>query len=371
MENSYQEFISRLKKLYGAFDETNKKFEKAPNSEISRDLGYSDAQFSRLINESATDGEYARANLNAQRILTLLNLEAQLKNAPPVQSKKKRIFSGIAIALIGLVAGYGIGDFKKPLAQPNQGRYDMLRWSFETDYINSYSKLNDLPDHCDFPCYKYQGKWELANAYKLPFFLERSGFHYAATEVHMYARCLPEESVSGKILEGYEYQKHEIWYDIRELSIDSFLVKNGNELHESYKQLDFNKDPNFVKLAYVHTFFVNEFTIDTIEVERIGKVVGRDIEFVDADLLRDKLKSSELATKVLKEVNEIIKKRLEDFSRPVLCGPAKVPTKDFHEIINGNRMSYDCQLTTSRVSINYTKSYELVDQYVKNKCRPL
>jgi hypothetical protein len=70
MKDSYINFVNKLKKLYGAFDERLKKFEKAPNSEISRDLGYSDAQFSRLINESATEGEYSRANQNAERILT-------------------------------------------------------------------------------------------------------------------------------------------------------------------------------------------------------------------------------------------------------------------------------------------------------------
>lgn len=370
MENTYREFVSQLKKLYGEYDETHKKFEKAPNSEIARELGYSDAQFSRLINESATEGEYARANQNARRILTLLHLERQVKVLSVKKSPARRFVSGVIIAAIALALGYLLGGKMSDPVVKEAPRYDMLRWSFETEFINSYTKLKDLPQDCNFPCYKYQGKWELKNAYKLPFFRERSGFHYLATEAHMYARCMPEKSASGTVIEGYEYQNHEIWYDKRELPIDSFVTQNGLDLISSYRGLDFRNDDNFVKVAYVHTFFRNEFNLDSAQVIRNGKVIGRDVEFVPEAELRDELGNNGLVKAVLNEVSQIIANRLEDFSRPVNCVPASVPRPNFHEINEGSEMHFDCRLTTGRVSIPYRKTYVLVDQYVKNRCRP-
>jgi hypothetical protein len=373
MKSPYNDFVFKLKKLYGGFDEEQKKFEKAPNSKISRELGYSDAQFSRLINESATEGEYARANQNAERILTLLKLEEELKSVRTGKTKRRHIVLCVFLVLISASLGYFINQKIQdeiPLESLNT-RFDMLKWSFETEYINPYTKLVNLPSDCDFACYKYQGKWELGETYKVPFFRERSGFHYAATEVLMYARCMPEKSSKGDVLEGYEYQKHEIWYDTNESPIDSFLIENGTELKEEYKNMDFSKQKNFIKVAYVHTFFRNEFKIDTTQILRSGKVIGRDIEFVSNEELESQLGSADMVDEISNEVQKIITNRLEDFSRPISCGQANTPDLNFHEIKEGSKLSFDCQLTTGRVSLDYAKVYVLKDQFIKNRCRPV
>lgn len=36
----------------------------------------------------------------------------------------------------------------------------------------------------------------------------------------------------GKFMEGYEYQKHEIWYDILERPIGEFILDDGTWLKE-------------------------------------------------------------------------------------------------------------------------------------------
>lgn len=372
MKSFYNDFVFKLKKLYGGFDKEHKKFEKAPNSKISRDLGYSDAQFSRLINDSATEGEYARANQNADRILTLQRLEEEIKSVRSGNSKRRYLGIGVLLIVISAFAGYFLNKQMqgKNESSSSNTRLDMLRWSFETEYVNPYTKLIDLPNNCDFACYKYQGKWELGESYKIPFFRERSGFHYAATEVVMYARCMPEKSLTGNFLEGYEYQKHEIWYDINESPIDSFLTQNGTELSEEYNNMDLSKQKNFIKVANVHTFFRNEFTIDSTQILRSGKVIGRDIEFVSNEELEYQLGSSKMVNDISKEVQKIIANRLEDFSRPISCGEAVTPSLNFNEIKEGNTMEFDCQLTTGRVSLDYSKSYVLKDQFIKNKCRP-
>lgn len=371
MDELYSEFVLKLTKLYGTFDDGSKRFEKASNSKISRDLGYSDAQFSRLINQSATTGEYNRAIQNVDRILRVQQLEKNLKSDRGPQdwkSSKFWVISSVVLfcVLIAVLILWRYVENDGDRNMVTNDRDDMLRWTFETSFINPYTKLNDLPEDCNYPCYKYQGKWKLKEGYKIPFFRERSGFHYAAVEVNMYARCMSEKSDSGNLLEGYEYQKHEIWYDKRELPIDSFL-NDDSSLKEFYQKTDFETDENFVKVAIVHTFFRNEFDLDSNMVHRIGKVIGRDLEFVPDDDLKDLLSAS-IKDDIEGELNMIASNRLEDFSRPIACTDAIAPNPNFNLVKEGDSMSFDCQLTTSRFSINYRKTFELQEQYIKNIC---
>lgn len=372
LKELYSDLVAKLKKLFGRFDEDQKRFEKASNSEIARELGYSDAQFSRLINESATEGEYQRAIQNVDRILHVAQLENELNRTGGIKvswkNSKLWLFSTLALALllIFLIVSFIFNDQGNDNVETTTKRDDMLRWTFETSFVNPYTKLDELPDDCDFPCYKYQGKWQLKEGYKIPFFRERSGFHYSAVEVDMYARCMCEKSETGNVLEGYEYQKHEIWYDKRELPIDSFTYKDSR-LKEFYQHLDFNSDDNFVKVATVHTFFRNEFTIDSLYIHRTGKVIGRDLEFVSYDKL-EKYISSETVKDIENELMRISTNRLEDFSKPIVCETSPVPSKNIHLIKEGDEMSFDCQLTTNRMAMNYTKAFVLTDQYIKNIC---
>lgn len=379
--DKYQEFVEKLVKLYGQFDSELKRFAKSSNSEISRKLGYSDAQFSRLINSSATEGEYVRAIQNTDRILKLMALEKELKQvksgepAPSESSSKRagKILMAVAVllAFCSVFLFYQNRMQRSKLLQVPETRDGMLKWSFETAYVNPFVELDDLPADCSYPCYKYQGKWELKNPYKIPFFRERNGFHYVATEVNMYARCMSEKSAEGNIIEAYEYQRHEIWYDKRELPIDSFMVaSNKTQLRGSYQNLDFEESETFVRLAVIHTFFRNEFNLDSVGIGRSGKVIGRDVEFVPESTLRNKFESASQLQDAMTQVNAIIANRLEDFSRPISCDFAELPKNDFNMISEGDQISFDCQMTTSRFSIDYTKTYVLKNQFIKNTCVP-
>ncbi|RKQ42432.1 hypothetical protein BXY85_3042 [Roseivirga pacifica] len=379
--NNHQEFVGKLEKLYGAFDPEIKRFAKASNSEISRKLGYSDAQFSRLINSSATEGEYARAIQNTNRILKLLELESALKTAKEKQQnganpspKKNTTLLYAVITLLALSTAFFIYksvNFKHEIVGSEETRDDMLKWSFETPFVNPFIELDDLPADCSYPCYKYQGKWELKQPYKIPFFREQNGFHYVATEVNMYARCMSEKSAEGNIIEAYEYQRHEIWYDKRELPIDSFMVAGfQGQLTETYQNQHFEDDNNFVKLAVIHTFFRNEFNLDSGGIERSGKVIGRDVDFVSERELKGEFSSEKLMLDAMTQVNAIITNRLEDFSRPISCDFAALPKDDYNLVIEGDEISFDCEMTTSRFAIDYTKTYVLKDQFIKNTCVP-
>lgn len=374
----HQAFISKLEIHYGTFNSEKNSFESTSNSKIARDLFYSDSQFSRLINNTASEGELIRAVNNVDRLLKVHALEHQIDSlqqpiTKPNSSFRKFILPTIfAIALIGLIIFY-FGTFNKKSTAEVTGdhnRYEMLKWSFENNYIKPYITLKELPEDCYFPCYKYQGKWELKNEYKIPFFRERNGFHYIAKEAIMYASCSDKMISNGEAFEGYEYQKHEIWYDKREFPIDSFLVKGSmTKVRPSYNEAKLEEDPNFVKIAYIHTFFKTEFQIDSSIVKRTGKAIGRDLEFIPDQEISDKLKSKVLLKELKNEINTIAKNRLEDFSKPVTCNPTRAPKVDFNLVEQGDSLSFDCQFSTGRFLVDYTKTYVLKSQYINNYCR--
>ncbi len=374
----HADFVSRLEKHYGSFNSVSNKFESTSNSKIARDLFYSDSQFSRLINNTASEGELKRAIRNVQRLLDVHELRQKETDSGAVSSKsifsRKTLIWISGLLLLALIISLFYPkkaiDTIKSENITEQSRYDMLQWGFENNYIKPYVKLKELPEDCYYPCYKYQGKWKLKNEYKIPFFRERNGFHYVAKEAVMYARCMDERSDRGESFEGYEYQKHEIWYDKMEVPLDSFLTKDINsKLKSSYIQSNFEKDSNFVKIAFVHTFFKTEFKIDSSQIFRSGKAIGRDIEFVSLELLEKQSLSSEILNELRRETNSIAKNILEDFSKPITCNPSTAPNIDFNQIEKGDELSFDCQFSAGRFLVDYTKSYVFEDQYISTNCR--
>ncbi|MFT6127389.1 MAG: hypothetical protein ACI8QP_001274 [Porticoccaceae bacterium] len=371
----HKDFISKLVKRYGAFNNTSKKFESTSNSKIARDLFYSDSQFSRLVNGTASEGEFKRALGNIKRLLDLdqLNKKTQSnKNTPTI----KRIFifliSGLLLSLITVSFLYfkkGESITKSEILTDDT-RYEMLKWGFENNYIQPYVKLKELPDDCYYPCYKYQGRWKLKNIYKIPFFRERNGFHYVAKEAIMYARCMDERDDSGEYFEGYEYQKHELWYDKRELPIDSFMTKGSNtKIIESYNLSNLKDDNNFVKIAYVHTFFRTEFKIDSTLIHRTGKAIGRDIEFVSDEILKNQLNKEVSLAGIKDEIKDISMNRLEDYSKPITCKPTLAPDANFNLIEEGDELNFNCHFSIGRFDVEYNKTYIFDDQYINNNCR--
>ncbi len=370
MTEFYSIFIGKLKLLYGKYDEEKKRFEKISNSEAARDLGYSDAQFSRLIHHSATQKEYQRSIQNIDRILKIRRYEARVE-----RDKKKTIGDWqrkplwfILTILFFIIAMYGI--FFKPtlsnttITSSTPNRDYTLKWAFENSFVTPYIKLNQLPKNGYYPTYKYQGKWELKQPYKLPIFREKNGFHYLATNVIMYAY-----SISPYILKAYEYQHHEIWYDKLHRPIDSFL-SNQYQLKKSYEHLSFKADSNFVKVAVVHTLLQDQFRIDSNKIYRRGKVIGRDLQFVPTKVLQNSSLNNQEIEDLQNSLNEISRNVLEDFSQPISCMPAKVPNSDFNKIKDGDTMSFTCQLTTHRYPLYYTKTFYLKNQFIQTTYKP-
>jgi len=373
MDDLYTLITEKLEKLYGTFDADKKRFKKSSNSKIARELGYSDAQFSRLINGTATRGEYERTLQNVDRVLKIKEFE---ENTPESNSpqfhiiRKKNWLIGTLLLLLLTSSTLLILNITNEKANvENCPRDYTLRWAFETEFVNPYTKLEELPADCNFPCYKLQGKWELNKKYKIPLYIETDGFHYQANSVEMYTRCATSIEPNGRLLEGYEYQMHEIWYDTTESNISTFMNNEDISSDEvtNYETLDFNKDSRFVKVAIVHTLFRNRFAIGD-SISRDGRVIGRDLAPVSQDILKDKL-SEEQVSFINKKLNIIARNGLEDFSRPISCAQSSLPGSDFHEVKEGDLMKFTCELTTNRVPTVYTKAFKLTRQFIKSTCR--
>ena len=378
-DNLHVSFIGKLSKRYGTFNSERNKFASTSNSIIARDLFYSDSQFSRLVNNTASEGEFKRALGNIERLLKLDQLNEITPNKSNVLKSNTVLNRNVLFLLLGILFSvilYLLISTKKEGLNfqdnnlKDETRYEMLKWGFENNFIQPYVKLKELPDDCYYPCYKYQGRWKLKEEYKIPFYRERNGFHYVAKEAIMYARCMDEREDNGEFFEGYEYQKHELWYDKRELPIDSFLTKGSKtQIRKIYNNSDLEKNKNFVKIAYVHTFFRTEFQIDSSLIYRTGKAMGRDIEFVSDEIIEGQLNDGVSIIGLKDEIKSIAVNRLEDYSKPISCNPTKSPNIDFNLIEEGDQMSFNCNFSIGRFIIDYNKTYFFDNQYINNRCR--
>ncbi len=126
-----------------------------------------------------------------------------------------------------------------------------------------------------------------------------------------------------------------------------------------------------MRIGTIHSFYTNEFNVDTSYKYRHGQDIGRDIEFVTDEELTKEIRDRVLLEKIKKERIQIVQDPLKDFSRPSQCEPAVKTRTDFHIVSNGDEMSFHCQmLSAGRFPINYTKTYVLKDQFIKDRCTP-
>jgi hypothetical protein len=109
--------------------------------------------------------------------------------------------------------------------------------------------------------------------------------------------------------------------------------------------------------------------LDSSGVDRHGQDIGRDLDLISEEELAKVIDDKVLLNKIKREMTQIAQDPLRDFSQPSQCNPAIKPSKDFHAIKNGDEMIFHCQMSTAgRFPINYTKTYVLRDQFIKDRC---
>ena len=349
----YHTFVSELSRIYGGFE--NFQFKKATNATIASELNYSNSQFSRLIHNTASHGELERAVNAAHQLAKLKNFRRILKGTV--------LLSSIVISCLVLLLAFQKKDSEPKIPSIKDSFKNLFK---EDEVRNFYTKLQDLPADCSFPSYKYQGEWVLNNAIQIPLFREKNGFHLRISNAVLYTKSANSQ---GTIMEGYELETMEIWYDLEKRVIDEFLVSDGNNQKIPKYQVDFLSDKSFVKLATSSSVIRHEFSFEETGIQKESSIITRDINY----------ESDQFEKLDLKEPT--VKKELEKIAfgqtsrKPINCALAPYPKTDFHQVEEGDQLNFSCMFniknygnTSNLNSVLHGKSFKLKNQYITAIC---
>jgi hypothetical protein len=163
----------------------------------------------------------------------------------------------------------------------------------------------------------------------------------------------------GHAMMGYEHLKSEIWIDTQqEPLVPQYFNPSTKEFTESFKQLSFESDPRFKKIADLAAFNVNMFEVYGDSIARKAELSGR----LAVDV------NKKLAEKYKIDVGNIIKNVLGDLIK-ASCKTAFNPYCNPNDLSEGESIiSFDCVYRISEENLGlekgypYTKSYLLKDQ---------
>ena len=375
----HKQFLEELERKYGPRNLLTSKFGTSSYGVIAKDLCISASQFSKLISGTATEGMYMRSIANIAQLLKIDRLEAEkrellagrarlseeLAQARPDIHKKVRQ-KAMAYGLIAFLAGSALAYFwgfngkqeAVKLAHPLARYFDR---DFNSPYDSPYLDETEVQDYC--PCSAYEGTWSLNEEYKLPLpGNKRPGVYYLAKSSDVRMKCSKSEKNStgtGTHLLGYEYLVNEIWVDTEETPLSPlYFDKASKTFTEAYHQLDFSSLPQFKKLATIHSFFINNFTIYPDSIIRNGEPCGRFATDVD----------QALATKYEIDPKHILENVLADLTTTD-CNSAPNPFCDPNDLREGESViGFDCYYTISTENLGigrgypYRKAFKLIKQ---------
>lgn len=382
MEASIQEkFLEKLEEKYGAWSKPTAKFGNTSYGEIANALSISASQFSKLIYGTATEGMYIRSIENINRLLTreaireerdLAVAENEALKAEIGQMKthgagfRRWFFLLLPITIfLGAVALFYYLNVK-PIASGNQSlNAHPLTLFFDKEYdANFNSPYLDIPEvqaYC--PCSGYEGVWSLSEQYKLPLpGTRKPGVYYVAKSADVRMKCSRYDTMGvgkGRVLMGYEYLINEIWVDtkMRPLS-PTYFDKENKSFTPEFDSLDFEQNPQFKKVATIHSFFIDKFEIYPDSIVRKGEPYGRYASDVD----------QKLADEYEVDIKFILKDVVGDMTT-TSCAATANPFCDPNSLKEKESViAFDCLYTirTENLGIGggypYTKGYRLEEQ---------
>ncbi|MCI4671162.1 MAG: hypothetical protein MRZ79_23690 [Bacteroidia bacterium] len=308
MEDSLKDiFISKLEEKYGNWNKITSKFGTASFGVISKELSISSSQFSKLISGTATEGMYQRSIENIDRLIqgesirkeleqVILEKEALQKELQDSRPKKTPVWVPLVIGFIvmlslGILANYLIHNGSSSSGQVQDLSIHPLAPFFDLDYnTNSNSPYVDpieAQEYC--PCSAYEGVWSLAKPYKLPIPGNRKpGLYYLAKSADVRMKCSHFDTLNigkGRVLMAYEYLVNEIWIDTRFNPISpTYFDMEKKEFTPKFDSLNFERNPNFKKVATIYSFFVDKFEIREGLIYRKGEHNGRYASEINEEL---------------------------------------------------------------------------------------
>ena len=376
------EFIARLEERYGPLERQTSKFGSSAFGVIADDLSISASQFTKLLYGTATEGMYVRSIENINRLLNhdaakrerdhlLQANDEQSRELSKLRKRTQRdIFVKILIGIMALAVGvtmmylYSMRNPTGPRDAPIRHSHPLADY-FDTEFgIDSDSPYLDPSEAQEFcPCSAFEGVWHLANEYKLPLpGTGRPGVYYVAKSADVRMKCSRSDTVTtgkGRTLLGYEYLVNEIWIDKRSNPISpNYFDKDAKVFTDEFERLDFETDPNFRRVATIHSFFIDKFEIYPDSIVRKGEPCGRFATNVDSDL----------ANEYRIDPEHILESIVGDLTTTA-CNSSINNYCDPNDLIEGESIiSFDCLYTIKAENLGigggypYQKGYRLIKQ---------
>ncbi len=382
MEQSLRaQFITRLEAKYGPWDKSTSRFGTTPFGTISKDLSISASQFSKLISGTATEGMYVRSIENINRLIlnesiqrelqvvteSKARLEAQLERLQSHANRRYALFGGLLLLLLGLAsAGYLLlrpanRSGESPIVPKGHPLAIYFDQEFNANFQSPYLDISEVQEFC--PCNAYEGTWSLDKQYKLPLpGSRRPGLFYLAKSADVRMKCSRYDTVGigkGRVLTAYEYLINEIWLDtkMRPLS-PKYFDMTTKAFTPEFEQLDFAEDPDFKRVAVIHSFFTDKFEIYPDSIVRKGEPCGRYASDLDTALIA----ANEI------DLRFILENVLGDLTTTA-CSATANPYCNPNDLQEGKSISFSCLYTITSENLGigggypYEKGYRLEEQH--------
>lgn len=377
-----EEFIARLEDRYGPYERETSKFGQSAFGVIADDFSISASQFTKLMYGTATEGMYVRSIEHINRLikqdavkrerdhLLQVNEEQEVKlNRLQKRSRQNLVLRSIIvlllIALAAVLVHYLSGSGQQSRTDDTATRSHPLSDFFDTDFgIDSDSPYLDPSEAQEFcPCSAYEGVWSLGNEYKLPLpGTGRPGVYYVAKSADVRMKCSRSDTTypgKGRILLGYEYLVNEIWIDMRSTSLSpTYFNLETKTFTQEFEDLNFDSDPNFRKVATIHSFFIDRFEIYPDSIVRRGEPCGRFTSDIDR----------ELANEYRVDPEHILESIVGDLTSTA-CNSTINDFCDPNDLVEGESIiSFECLYTIQAENLGigggypYEKGYRLVKQ---------
>ncbi len=367
-----ENFIEILELRYGVREKITSKFGTTAFGEIAGELCISNSQFSKLISGSATEGMYVRAIKNVEQLNThdkvfdeKTSLETKVadleENSLSSESSLSLKIIVTALALLSLLFLY-LWLTNKNVVTANSGdtRQHILSEFFDQEYdaayVSPYLLKSDVQEYC--PCSAFEGKWELHNSYTLPLPSLKPGLYYKAKSDKIRIKCTQASENRGQEMLGFEDMINEVWIDTRRAPVSpKFYNVKANNFTKEFYMLDFENDPQFLRVADIRTFIISKFSFEESIIIRNGEPYGRFVTNIN----------EEVVTKYKIDIKEI----LRDIASGLMTTSCQPSVNDFcnpNELSIGSSFDFNCWFTLNEVYLGkggaypYRKGYKLVEQ---------
>lgn len=380
MQDSLQDqFIQKLEALYGPWERSTSRFGNATFGKVAADLCVSPSQFSKLISGAATEGMYTRSIRNIERlereqqalqeredaVVKWQTVASKLRRQSKRAKRKLLLFSLLALVLGGGIA-YVIISQSTALetAAEFEQRHPLTPYfdrEFNAAYDSPYLRESEVQAYC--PCSAYEGRWSLSAPYKLPLpGNKKPGIYYLGKSADVRMKCSKSDTSSagkGKVMVAYEYLVNEIWVDTKLTPLSpTYFDKEQKVFTPTFDSLVFEGNPQFKKVATIHSFFIDKFEIYPDSITRSGEPCGRFATDIDQELVR----TYEI------DLKNVLQNVLGDLNKTD-CNPSPNPYCDPNDLQEKESViSFDCMYTIQSENLGmgggypYRKGYRLEKQ---------